>query len=802
MAKKQRNKPMKPPTISDHSKDHIVEKNAVVGYKEGYGRYSIEVNRRRAIPDVRDGLKLVQRRNIDGMSDKKPVAKTQFVKCASIVGAVMDASHPHGDSSIYDALCGMANWFDNTVPLVEPHGTLGTIQGDDASAARYTECKLSQFCLEAVVGDLAKNKNVVEWLRTYNNRDYEPEYFPVKVPLLLINGCDGIGVGLICSVPKHNMNEVIDATLNLMDNPDAKVVLVPDHCQKCDIIESNWKEISNIGHGTYRARGIISITEDGNITVDTTPDGVTWNTVHDRLKSLVADGKLPQVVRIEEGADENKLDNLIVLKKGSDANYVREFIFKHTPMENTYTVNFEALMGTELLRFSYKSYLDLFIENSINIKFRFYCNILQEVKTEYHKKDAYVKALQSGYIETIQQKIRKMKTVDDNELIEWLIKTLKITDIQAEYIINARQKTLSEGYLRQYIQEANELLAQEKLIMGKLMDDNLLKEEIKQELIYFKNKYGRPRNCKVISKHSATDIPKGEFKIVLTEAGYIKKIGANEYATSFRGDNPKYVLKVENTQNILLFDNKGKVFKLPIHKVPVTEKNTLGYDIRILIKGLTASIISIMYEPVLKDIADKVAAPFVTVVTEGNYIKKLDIRDFLTVPPSGIIYTKLNADDCVKDIQIISDSLDVIVYSDFKALRIPMKEIPNYKRSTVGVFAMNTTDKIDGLSVIYPGTTDIVVLTKSGKINKFNVAGFKTSSRYKSGSSVINLSSNDSIFGIYGVNDDMVMKVHTQTGITEIPVKDVPSMSSVSAGKKLIPLKADSIAKCTIFKQS
>ena len=230
--------------------EEIIERNSVEQYKMDMVRYSIETNRRRAFPDYKDGLKLVHRRILYAMAFDLASFKS-LVKTAQVTGKVMGEYHPHGDSSIDNAIEILCNWWSTYVPLIASESSMGSMQGDGAAASRYTEVMLSDFAREAIFADMKENQNIVDWTPTYTNKDKEPVYLPVAVPLLLINGCLGIGTGKSTSVPAHNINEVIDATLNLIDNPDAPVVLIPDQCMPCEIIEANWKQISNSGVGTF-----------------------------------------------------------------------------------------------------------------------------------------------------------------------------------------------------------------------------------------------------------------------------------------------------------------------------------------------------------------------------------------------------------------------------------------------------------------------------------------------------------------------------------------------------------------------
>lgn len=788
----------------------IHEKEVLKQFQEDTVIYSIEVNRKRIVPDVRDGLKRVQRRILDSMYNQLP-CETSPVKTAEVVGNVIGRSHPHGDSSVADAIKTLSNWFDCKIPLIKSDTNMGSMQGDPAAHMRYTEVMLSDFSKECILADLKESKDIVDWTITYNNRSKEPEYLPVKVPLLLINGCTGIGIGMKTGIPKHNIGEVIDAVLNLIKNPKAQVVLIPDQCMECDIVDTNWKSISNKGKGTFIVRARIdieTIKDYPYLIIKSTPDGVYFDKgnsskggVKYKILDMVKEGKLPQILDIEEHSHDDQMRIGIKLRKGSDPNYVRDILYKSTQLQDTFQVNFEVLDGYTPIPLSYKAYLQLFIEQRKMTKFRLYCSLLQKYKTKYHEKEMFVKVMESGYMDEIISMIEKQTTTDDSKLIEFIVKKVKITDLQAKFIINSNLKRLSKAYLKSYKEDLKAYKEKVDLYEAKITNEDLLIQDIVDELKLYKEKYNQPRKCRIISKDSITHIPEGTFNIVVTENNYIKKLPVTEPITTYKGDNPKHVLEnLQNTESIILFSKQGKVYKMPIHKIPISEKNSTGQDIRILLKGLTSDIIAVLYEPHLKMAANDVVKTYIVVVTNNNCIKKLDIGDFLTVPPSGIIYTKLNNGDYVKEVAAIPDNLDIVLYSDRRALRCPMEKIPNYRRSTLGVSAMalKSGEVIDGMSIIYPNTTDIVVITQSGRVNKFNISGMPVSDRYKAGNSVIRLGKTDKIISIFSVNDSNVITIYTKLGKVDLPVKDIAPASSVSSGVKVLSGKTDFVIKAHI----
>ena len=448
-------------------------------------------------------------------------------------------------------------------------------------------------------------------------------------------------------------------------------------------------------------------------------------------------------------------------------------------------------------------YLQFFIEQRKDTKFRLYTNRLQNLRTKYHEMENYIKVLESGYIDEIIKRIRTSKQ-DDAELIEYLVKLLNITDIQAKFIINTSIKKLSEKYLQKYKEEYKYLKEQADICIQKILHEELLEEEIIQELQEYKRKYGRPRNCRVIAKSEANNIPSGEFRIVITENNYIRKINITNTVPSVKGDNPKFIIDVDNAENIILFSEKGRAFKLPVYKIPITDKQQPGIDIRVLVKGLLSNVVEVFYEPLLRELSKTLDQQFfIAVLTRNNYIKKMDLNDFLNVAQSGLIYTKLNDNDSVCAVRLVSNLYDVIVYTKKKALRFAVDEIPHYKRATFGSLAMSTKETLDGFSITTNNSNDqsfILIVTKNGRVNKIVNEALTKSKRNKAGSNVIRLSNGDEILNNFSIesNRKNTLIIKTQSGITEIPVDDILVQSSISIGTKVISTRGDVILSCKV----
>ena len=764
-------------------------------------RYAIYVARNRSVPDYKDGLKPVQRRILWCMyHDEKAINNT--IKSAKIVGTVIGKYHPHGDSSSYGAMKPLANWFEINEPLITPQGNFGNFQGDGPSAARYTEAKLSPFATECVIGELKESDKVVDWDDNYDNTCLEPSYLPTNLPLLLINGASGIACGLKVEIPSHNISEIIDATIALLHNPNADIVLVPDTCMPCEIVDADWRSITNTGSGSFKVRGIIETSEFEGcpaLIIRSIPDGTYLNTITDKIDELIVSNKLVQIMKSVDMNNPNEMKFILKLKKGSDPEFVKQVLYKNTLLEKSYSVNFEVLDGITPTRMSYKSYLQAFILQRLDTKFRLYCNRLQDKQTRYHQVDAFIKVITSGKMDTVINMIKKQKSTDNTVIINYLVDKIGLTDLQAKFIINVQLYRLSAGYLAKYKEEAKELLEAIKEYERKIVDETVIEKELEEELLYYKQKYGKPRKSRIVSVEEASNIPAGQFKLVITENNFIKKIQINEPIGNLKGDTPKSVLSVENRENILIFDELGKVYKLPVHKIAFSDRNSPGIDIRMIIRNLTANINSVFYEPIVDKFAKSKVKYFIVILTKNGNIKRMDLDDIITATPSGIVYVKLDDGDTVQDIMILGQHSDVVVYNKNKALRIPCADIPYLKRSTKGSKSM-PNGEVEGLSVVTKDTTDIVVITNKGYINRLSPTALPVSARNKAPNKVIKLGKGDTIQAVYGVNVNDSIRVISQSGTTEIKVADLTVGSSISTGVKVLSTRSDMIVKTNIIK--
>ena len=781
--------------------ERIVDRSAISMYEQDQSKYFIVINRRRAIPDVRDGLKPVQRRVLYGAFVKHLTAPSKKRKSSALAGIIMERFHPH--SSCYSSIVSMAQWFNNKIPMMYGFGNWGSISGSGAASERYTETALSDFGYDVMIEELDQSKNIVDWLDTYQrDGDKEPEYLPAKLPMLLINGSFGIGGGIQINIPSHNPNEVIEATRKLLKNPNADVVLIPDLCQPCDLIDTDWAEISHTGSGTFKVRGRIRQEQDkkGNwiLHIVSIPDNTSTGAIYEKIMDLIENKQLPMIkdcfdlLKVKPNSVIEEADIQIHLKPGCDPEYVKQVLYAKTQLQQTVSVNFQVVdvNGIDIRRYSYRDYLNVFIDQRSYMKFRLYCNKLQTAMTKYRQYDAFVKIIESGKINEVMNMIFKYKGTDDQPIVEFIIKNCNVTEMQARYLIGVNLPRLSAGNLKKYREARADLKKDIDTFTPYVTDDGtMIRKEIDNELVELGKKYNTPRLCRTISASDANNIPKGIFKVIITERNYIRKIPDVDRVGVVKKDNPKFIVRIDNTENILIFDNKGKVYSLPVSKIPITDKSSLGTDVRILVRNLTADIISVYSEQIFKKISKSGYKHYLVVLSKSNCIKKLDIEDFLTVNPSGLIYSKIKADDEIVSVCLAPHNLDIVICSDKKALRTNLKEIPLVKRNAIGSKAMDTVEPLMGLSVIYPDASDIVVITKNGKFNRFNAAMLQPHSRARKGSGVIKLDSNDEIFNIFGVNPHDKIRVITAEGAEEILVESIKVKSSIAAGTKMISSK-------------
>lgn len=786
--------------------EKIIPTNLSEQFRKDYQRYAIYVTYKRIMADIRDGFKPVQRRIIYTMYNEGYATKK--AKSATVSGAVMKL-HPHADS--YSSFKPLANWFESYIPMIKGQGNWGNVQGNVEAAARYTECRLSDFANEFIVGDLREANESVDWVPNYNNTMMEPEYLPSALPMLLINGAFGIGIGKKVEIPPHNTNEVIDAIIALIHNPNQKITLIPDTCMECEIFDDGrWDEISNLGYGFYTSRGMIHLEENYSndhvknrtaLVITSLPHMIYLDQIIEQIDGLITKKKIIQIDGYYEESKDDDLRFVIVLKPGADPEYVKNVLYQNTSLQQTNRINFEMLNGLEIVRPSYTEYLKFFIQHRMMVKYRVFINRMRQVDTEMHRKDAFIKLLESGAIDKVIDMIKKYKKDDDAALVESVIKLIGVTDLQAKYIINTRLAGLSSASLSKLKEEKSKLQEMHDQYIELVTNESALMDYIERELLVIKERYGTPRKSHIIKKPSAKDsIPSGAMVVAITEKGYIKKIPIGGNFGMFRNDNVKFVVEIDNADNLVIFDSSGKVYKLPIYKLPFSDRMSNGVDIRFVIKSFNGVAVNAFPESTMAKLVkennkkNKNGTFVVISLTKMGYIKSMDISEFLNITSAGLSYAKLDKDDYIQNVIIGNTNENLIIFDKKKAMRICIDKIPAMKRAARGNQTFKSHE-VDGMIASGENMFEyMVVITEKGHMNKIPIKGIPGLQTTKKEFSVIRLQKDDSISNILFASNSHIIEVRClNLGILEFKVKDIPIGSTISGGDKVISMKNDKL---------
>lgn len=781
--------------------ERIVDVNIETQSRIDSQAYAIYVARMRAIPYFTDGLKPVVRRILWCLA--YDYGNQGFIKTAKVVGNVIAKYNPHGDSGVEDALRNMINDFSSKYPTVDGSGAWGTKVDPYAAQPRYNECKISKFGLDVFIRDIKEESRSTDWQPNYDNKCMEPVYLPTRIPILLILGQMGIAVGIKTSIPSHNLGDVIDTTIKLMKNPNADFTLIPDECMPCEIIDTDWKTIEETGTGSYIVQGIVETgtynyqSKSGEypcLIVRSLPDFTFYDKIEETLRKLVKSGKMPYIIDLisKSGVDKKdpkkyRFEEIIVLKKGTDPEFVKEFLYTNTGIRQTRQVRVVVIKNNNLFTMGYREYLLEFIKFRRTLIYRRLNLKLQTLKTKIHETELYIKLLTSGEIENVIKLIRKNKSDAKSEIIDFLITKLRVTPIQAKFLSNITLPQLSEGYLRKCQKDREKYTKEIEEIMNNLTSPKKIDNIIINEMLEIKEKYNDKKLCKIIKQDKAMGIGEGVFKLVFTNNNFIKKINENDQIPFGKLNRVNFSVIVNNTDNVIIFGKNGKVFKIPVSQIQFTDPMSDGIDIRLINKNCLSNICCAVGESVLKTLIEhnKKTKNFIFILTKKGFIKKIDIEDILTIPKSGLIYSKLESGDEIQNILFGPHNLDLIVYFKNKVIRFPSKEIPYLRRSTKGNKITCTNGNILGMTFLSPNSTDILILTQNGYVNKLSLNIIKCNSMKKAGVPIIKLTKNDELKNVWACNNKSKLIVRESKTTKEIDVNSIEYGTSVSNGIKM-----------------
>lgn len=830
MSKKINESKKQTPPNNNHSNDdknnslnkRIIPREITEELKTAYLDYAMSVIVSRALPDVRDGLKPVQRRILYAMGEVGFWHSAKFRKSASIVGEVLGKYHPHGDVPVYDALARMAQPFSLRYPLIEGQGNWGSIDGDPPAAMRYTEARLAVLA-EEMLQDL--DKETVPFQDNYDGTKKEPVVLPAKLPNLIVNGTAGIAVGMATSIPPHNLSEVCDAIAYLVDHPDAEIKDLLNFIQGPDFptggIIYNKKaleEIYSAGKGAITIRAVAEIQErkagQYDIVITEIPYQVNKSALLEKIAELVQDKRIEGIKDIRDESDKEGLQITIQLKNDAHPQKVLNNLFKHTDLQKDFHVNFLALIdGIQPQTLSLKGLLEQFIKHRQNIIRKRSEFDLAKAKARLHILEGFLKALKN--IDAVIKTIKTSKTREEAK--EKLVKNFKLTPIQADAILEMKLQTLV-GLERQKIEEEAKLKEKEiKELEEILRNPKKILQIIKEETLELKKKYGDERKTKVVQQAI------GEFKeedliaqqdvvIMMSQDGYIKAFVPETIKAQKRGgkgiigfdvkeeDKIQHVIVANTHDNLLFLTTQGKVFQLRAFEVPIVARTARGKSIFNFIElPQNEKIAAIVNYPAEK----KEPEGFLVMVTKNGIMKKTPLSDFLNVRRSGLIAIKLKDDDELKDAKIVQKNDELIVLSAYgQALRFPEKDLRPMGRAAAGVLGIKLKkeagNEVRGFDVIKPDlkTGLLLVVTEKGFGKKTALKEYRL--QHRGGQGIKTAKITDKTGKVVAIRvldpeDKEVLLISKNGILIKTDLSNISQQSRISQGVRLIRLEADDL---------
>lgn len=790
-----------------------------------YLDYAMSVIVSRALPDVRDGLKPVHRRILYVMHESGLRASAKFKKSANVVGEVLGKYHPHGDSAVYDSMVRMAQNFSLRYPLVNGQGNFGSIDGDSAAAYRYTEAKMERIT-EEMLADI--DKETVDWSDNYDASRKEPRVLPAKLPQLLLNGTMGIAVGMATNIPPHNLGELVDGLISLIDNPEMTVEDLMEHIKGPDfptsgIIYDNEaiKAMYVNGRGgiIMRAKADIEETKGGKfiIHVSEIPYQVNKASLIEKIADLVRLKKIVGITDIRDESSRDLIRIIIELKKDSYPRKILNQLFKLTPMQSSFNMNMIALVdGIQPRLLNLKEVLNYFIAHRKEVITRRTEYELKIAKARAHILEGLKVALDN--IDAVIETIRKSKTKED--AAEALSKQFKLSDKQVAAILEMRLQTLA-GLEQQKIEEEYK----EKLVLiteleGILANPQKVLNILKDELAEIKEKYGDERRTKIvphaIGDFSAKDtIPNSPMLIILTKENYIKRVPPNSFRTQHRGgkgvigmttkeeDEIRIMRYVRNHDDLYYFTNRGRVFKLPAYEVPQTSRTAKGQAIVNLLQLEKEERVT----GILK-LNEKSEGKYLFMGTSKGTVKKTPIAQFNNVRRNGLIAIKLRDDDELEWVkQTTGDNRVVIATKEAKCIQFDEHDVRPMGRPSMGVrgIRLKGDDEVIQMDIVREDGADLLIVTEHGLGKRTPLSSYRFQARGGSGVKTANLTTKTGkIIGAAvlepNITGDIIM-VSKEGQIIRLEIKSIPTRGRATQGVYLMRVKqSDHVASISIIR--
>ena len=802
--------------MEDNIFDKVHEVDLEKTMKESYIDYAMSVIASRALPDVRDGLKPVQRRVLYSMIELNNGPDQPHRKCASIVGDTMGKYHPHGDSSIYGALVNMAQEWSTRYPLVDGHGNFGSVDGDGAAAMRYTEARLSKISME-MLADI--NKDTVDFQPNFDETEREPVVLPARFPNLLVNGTTGIAVGMATNIPPHNLRETINAVVKIIDNiveedretameELLEIVKGPDFPAGATILGTRGiEEAYRTGRGKIRVRAVTNIETLPNgksrIVVTELPYLVNKARLIEKIAELVRDKKIDGITDLNDHSSREGMRICIDLRKDANANVILNLLYKHTQLQDTFGVIMLSLVpnhgSMEPKVLNLKEMLEYYLEHQENVVRRRTQYDLNKAQERAHILEGLLKALDN--IDEVIRIIRGSRNVQIAK--QELIDRFELTDVQAQAIVDMRLRALT-GLEREKLEaEYAELMEKIRKFQAILADRKLLLRVIREEILAIAEKYGDDRKTSIgydVYDISTEDlIPRENTVIAMTKLGYIKRMTVDNFRSQNRGgrgikgmqtiedDYIEELLMTTTHHYLMFFTNTGRVYRLKVYEIPEAGRTARGTAIINLLQlapgeKITAVIPLRKYEE----------GRYLMMATKKGLVKKTPIKDYENVRKTGLTAIVLRDDDELIEVKSTDNNKDIILVTrDGQCIRFKETDVRSTGRASMGVRGMNLTDgdEVVAMQLNTQGEY-LLVVSENGMGKRTAMSEFVVQNRGGKGVKCYKITEKTgNVVGAKAVNEENeIMMITTEGIIIRLQCADISVLGRITSGVKMINL--------------
>ncbi len=799
------------------SEERILKVDIEEQMKSAYIDYAMSVIVSRALPDVRDGLKPVHRRVLFGMHDLGVYSNRPYKKSARIVGEVLGKYHPHGDTSVYDAMVRMAQEWSLRYPLVDGQGNYGSIDGDSPAAMRYTEARMKKIS-EEMMADI--EKETVDFQLNFDDTLHEPTVLPAKIPNLLVNGSSGIAVGMATNMPPHNLEEVINGVIAYIDDNDITIDGLMQHIKAPDFPTGGLiygyegvKDAYHTGRGRIVMRGEANIevldTSKEAIVATSIPYQVNKADMIKRTADLVNDKKIEGITDIRDESDRKGLRIVYELRKDAIPNVVLNLLYQHTALQSSFNVNNIALVHGRPMLLNLKDLIRHYVEHRHDVVTRRTQYELREAEKRAHILEGLLIALDN--IDEVIALIRASQTPDEAKA--GLMEKFGLTEIQAKAILEMRLQRLT-GLERDKIQkEYDELLKKIEYLKSVLADISLRMNIIKEELLEMQQKYGDKSRSEI--EYTANDfriedtIPDEEVVITISHLGYIKRTLLSEYRTQSRGgrgskgsvtrddDFVEYLFIATNHNYMLFFTEKGKCFWMRVFEIPEGTKTSKGRAIQNLINIPSDDKIKAFVN--VKDLTDQEYSSnnFIILCTKKGVIKKTQLTEYSRPRVNGIIAINIREGDELLEASLTNGENDVLIgLRSGKAIRFNESTVRAMGRTTSGVKAVTLAgpnDEVIGMVCVEDSHSSILVVSENGYGKRSMLEEYRITNRGGKGIKTLYITDKTGpLIAILNVQDKDQLMIINKSGIAiRLPVEQLREMGRATQGVKLISLKDD-----------